>query len=313
VWHWQRYQLHDHGIGLVLRKSDTYPFENHFLSLQSGHQLHYLDEGPTSRHAWLMVHGNPTWSYYYRNAALALGEKSRCVVPDHLGCGWSDKPEGFEYSLEKRIDHLEELVQHLELDAITLLLHDWGGAIGMGLAQRLPDKIKGICLLNTAAYLDSTIPFSISICKLPWLGTFIVRALNGFAGPALTMAVKKGKKLEGEVAEMMVAPYDNWANRVAVNAFVKDIPMNPSHPSYSTLSTIEKSLEQFKDHPISIFWGAQDFCFNLHFLERWKAIWPKAKVTLFEDAGHYVLEDAGEEITASLIEFREKQGYERNF
>lgn len=309
----QWHQLHDHGIGLVLKKSDTYPFENKFLSLQSGHQLHYLDEGPKSRHAWLMVHGNPTWSYYYRNMVLALREKSRCVVPDHLGCGWSDKPQNFDYSLKHRIDHLEELVRHLDLEAITLLVHDWGGAIGMGLAQRMPEKIKGICLLNTAAFLDQNIPFGISICKLPWIGTFIVRALNGFAAPALSMAVKKGKKLQGEIAEMMIAPYDNWANRVAVNAFVKDIPMQASHPSFSTLKEIEASLKQFEKLPISIFWGAQDFCFNLHFLERWKAIWPQAKVTLFEGAGHYVLEDAGDEIAAALIEFREKNGYERNF
>lgn len=289
-----------------MKASKTYPFESHFLELKCGHRLHYLDEGPEpkSQHAWVMVHGNPTWSYYYRNMVLALRGESRCIVPDHLGCGWSDKPQDFRYQLEDRIDHLVELIEHLDIESISLIVHDWGGAIGMGLAERKPDKIKKIVILNTAAYNDTHIPFRISICKWPVLGTLINRGLNGFAAPALTMAVAKGKKLEKEIADMFIAPYDNWQNRVAIDAFVKDIPLSTSHPTYATLAKIESALPKFADLPLYIFWGAQDFCFNHHFYKRWRTIWPKAKATLFEDAGHYVLEDAREEIQNALLEIR---------
>jgi len=284
--------------------SPTYPFESHFLKLKNGHSIHYLDEGPRVDHAWLLLHGNPTWSYYYRNVISALSPESRCVAPDHLGCGWSDKPQAQAYLLKNHIDHVLELIQHLELTSITLVLHDWGGAIGMGVAEKLPKHIKAIVLLNTAAFPDVHLPFRIAVCKFPIIGTLINRGLNGFALAALSMAVKRGKKLKGEVAKMMIAPYDNWKHRVAIDAFIKDIPMNPSHPTFSTLQTIASALEQFKELPIAIFWGAQDFCFNLHFLQRWKAIWPKAQVHLFEEAGHYVLEDAGSAIIAALLKFR---------
>lgn len=288
-----------------MRTSETYPFESHFLELEDGNKIHYLDEGPKTKHAWVMVHGNPTWSYYYRNLVKVLKGNSRCIVPDHLGCGWSDKPQDHAYQLKDRIDHLVQLIDHLEVDSISLVVHDWGGAIGMGLAERKPETIKKIILLNTAAYTDQNIPFRISICKWPVIGTVVNRGLNGFARPALTMAVGKGKKLDEEVAAMMISPYDNWNNRVAVNAFVKDIPLEKEHPTYPVLESIEKSLHQFADLPIYIFWGAQDFCFNLHFYQRWKEFWPKAKCTLFKDAGHYVLEDEKEAIQKAVLKIRE--------
>src|SRR5829696_4990519 len=129
-----------------------YPFEGHFLPRPAG-RLHYLDEGTGD--PVVMLHGNPTWSFYYRDLVLALRDKYRCVVPDHIGCGLSDKPpaEKYDYSLRSRIDDLEALLDHLDLrENLTLVLHDWGGMIGMGYAARHPERVKRIVAMNTGAF-----------------------------------------------------------------------------------------------------------------------------------------------------------------
>ena len=119
-----------------------YPFDGRLYLLTNGHCLHYLDEGAGP--PVLMLHGNPTWSFYYRDLVLGLRDHFRCIVPDHLGCGLSDKPQDFSYRLEDHIRHVEELVEHLQLERVHLVVHDWGGAIGMGFATRQP------CLLYTS-------------------------------------------------------------------------------------------------------------------------------------------------------------------
>ncbi|MBF0198388.1 MAG: alpha/beta fold hydrolase [Planctomycetes bacterium] len=299
--------------------TELYPFESHFIEHEGGHQQHYIDEGPASSpkdaqqeesRCFLMVHGNPTWSFYFRNLVIGLRDRYRCVVPDHMGCGKSNKAQTYTYSLAQHIKNLEALVLKLDLKNITLVLHDWGGAIGMGLAKAQPERIKGIVVLNTAAFLSPLIPFRIRICRWPILGTFIIRALNGFAGPALSMAVAKDNQLPKDVAKALISPYDSWANRVAVNAFVKDIPLGPEHPSWQSLADIEASLSQFHHLPTLICWGAQDFCFNLHFLERWKEEFPQAKVNLYQDAGHYVLEDAGDRVLEAINDYMANQSGE---
>ena len=132
--------------------TDLYPFQSHFLNLGENN-LHYLDEGKGD--AILMVHGNPTWSFYYRNLVLAFRGHYRCVVPDHLGCGFSDKPQDYNYNLENHIQNLSKLVKFLDLKNITLVVHDWGGAIGMGFATRHPELIKRVVAVS---YTHLTLP-----------------------------------------------------------------------------------------------------------------------------------------------------------
>jgi haloalkane dehalogenase len=129
-------------VNIPSELKQEYPFSSHFSSMKN-HKLHYIDEG--SGDAILMVHGNPTWSFFYRNLAKHFSKNFRVVVPDHLGCGLSDKPQDYEYTLKNHIDNLEKLVLELGLTNITLVLHDWGGAIGMGLATRNPQLIKKNC------------------------------------------------------------------------------------------------------------------------------------------------------------------------
>ena len=283
--------------------TDLYPFSSHSLQLDRL-RYHYLDEG--SGENLLMLHGNPTWSFYYRNLILGLKGSYRCVVPDHMGMGKSDKPQDYPYTLSRHIDNLEKLADHLELDDITLVVHDWGGAIGMGFAVRHPERIRRLVIFNTAAFLSSEIPLSLSLCRIPGFGAIAIRGFNVFARGAIRWACVKQERMTEEVRAGYLAPYDNFANRVANLRFVQDIPMSPDSPSYYVIQHIEENLKLFREHPVQIIWGAHDFVFNDHFLKRWQEIFPQAEVHRMEDAGHYVVEDAHERILPLLYEFLQK-------
>lgn len=286
---------------------EEYPFTPKRLKV-SGGNLSYLDEGSQDKKAVVMLHGNPTWSFYYRKLVLALRSRFRVIVPDHIGCGLSDKPQSYDYHLGSHIENLRTLLDHLDLDDITLVVHDWGGAIGMGYAVDYPQKIKSLVLFNTAAFTFHRIPFSINICRTPLLGPILVRGLNAFAGPAinLKMATNKPERFTDEVKRGYLDPYDSWANRIAILRFVQDIPMASSHRSYELLRSIESKLENFKETPSLIMWGMRDFCFNVQFLDEWRKRLCKADVHMFEDAGHYIVEDAHEQIEPLFSSFIER-------
>lgn len=276
-----------------------YPFTPQSFCTADGYRLSYLDEG--NGMAVVMVHGNPSWSYLYRNLISALKSDYRCIAPDHLGCGLSDKPQHESYRLRNHIDNFTALLDQLRIERCVLVVHDWGGAIGMGWAGQHPERVAGLVVLNTAAFHSPLIPLRIAVCRWPLLGALLVRGLNGFAGPATFMAVRK--KMRPEVKANFIAPYDSWATRVAVHRFIQDIPLHPSHPSWNTLTDVEHSLECLQEKPMLICWGGRDFCFNDHFYEEWRRRFPAAQCHYFPDAGHYVLEDALPEILRTLPTF----------
>lgn len=282
-----------------------YPFTPRRFALSDGAALSFLDEGPRSDSAVLMVHGNPTWSYYYRHLVRALAPARRCVVPDHVGMGFSQKPESRAYTLEQRITDLEDWVASLGLRQLDVVVHDWGGAIGLGFAGRHPEKVRRLVILNTAAFPDARIPARIAVCRLPLLGPLLVRGLNGFAWPATRMAMAR-RRLSADERRGYLLPYGSWADRVAVNAFVRDIPMEQGHPTRATLEAVEAGLSRLREKEAMIVWGGRDFCFNDHFLGRWRAILPGAAVHHLADAGHYVLEDAREEAVPLIRTFLER-------
>ena len=168
-----------------------YPFEPKSLLCGTA-RLSYVDEGPRGDEAVLLVHGNPTWSFYYRKLIGQLTAAGlRCVAPDHVGMGLSDKPQDYPYRLATHIENLERLVAALGLRRVHLVVHDWGGAIGLGWAGRHPGMVGRIVILNTAAFPAPRMPWRISLCRAPLVGEALVRGLNGFAGPATWMAVKR--------------------------------------------------------------------------------------------------------------------------
>ncbi len=277
-----------------------YPFTPKKFTTPAGAQMSFLDEGPRSDEAVLMLHGNPTWSFFYRDLVKALAPHMRCIVPDHIGMGLSEKPENYPYTLAQRMADVAALVDSLGLKKVHLVVHDWGGAIGFGWATRNPDSVGRIVILNTAAFLSARIPTRITLCRASWLGKLIVRGFNGFAGPAAWMSVH-ARKLTPAEKRGFLFPYDTWAHRVAVHRFVTDIPMEPDHPTRPVLAETERLLPLLADRPKLIVWGGRDFCFNDHFLARWQEIYPEAKVTRYADAGHYVLEDAGEPARDEIV------------
>jgi haloalkane dehalogenase len=275
---------------------DLYPFESHWLDLD-GVRYHYLDQGPSDAAPVVMLHGNPTWSFYYRTLIPELSKRYRVVVPDHIGCGLSDKPQRYPYVLAQHIENLERLVARLDLTKITLLMHDWGGAIGMGYATRYPQNVDRFVILNTAAFYQPALPLRIKICRIPLFGDLAIRGLNGFARLALVWATSHPKQLSAQVKAGYLAPYNSWRNRIALLRFVQDIPLEKWHRSRKTLDEIEARLFLLAQHPMLIIWGDDDFCFTTKdFLPEWQKRFPSAKVYVVKAAGHYVVEDAHQRI-----------------
>ncbi len=284
----------------VAALGDLYPFASHYLDIDE-HRMHYLDEGDGP--PVLMLHGNPTWSFYYRDLIKGLRDRYRIIACDHIGCGLSDKPQDYPYTLNSHIANVERLVDHLRLGGVTLAVHDWGGAIGFGLAVRRSELIHRFVVFNTAAFWRGRLPLRIGVCRIPVLGTLAVRGLNGFARAATFMACAKRERMTPAVKRGYLLPYDSFANRVAVHRFVKDIPTRPGHVSYGTLAEIEAGLSGLGDRPMTILWGMKDFCFTAKFLDEWTKRFPAAEVHRFADAGHYVVEDAHERILPVLKTF----------
>ena len=281
--------------------ADEYPFESHWLDLD-GVRMHFVDEGPRDGEPVLCVHGNPTWSFIWRRLIRELSPQRRVIAVDHIGCGFSDKPQEYPYRLEQHVTNLRRLIESLDLKRITLVGHDWGGCIGMGAATEVPDRFARFVLLNTGAFRSQRIPLRIAVCRIPLLGPLALRGFNAFSRAALTMAVAR-QPLSAAAKRGLLAPYDSWANRVAVSSFVQDIPLRPSHPSYAKLTAIEEGLAQFRDRPMLLLWGAKDWCFTLDFHREFQRRFPQTESHVIADAGHYVFEDAAEEVAATVRDF----------
>ncbi len=284
-----------------------YPFDHHYHAVK-GLRMHYLDEGDKQAEPVVMVHGNPSWSFYYRKLVLALRDKYHCIVPDHIGMGLSDKPDDeiYRFTLDQRVDDLESLLDHLNIkDNITLVLHDWGGMIGMAYATRYPQRIKRLVILNTSAFhlpAAKTVPWQLKLSRIPVVGAVLNQGLNIFARGAVKHCVTR-TTMTPDVAAAYLAPYNSWSHRRAVKKFVFDIPLKAGDPAYATVDQVDKTIGQFADTPMLVCWGMQDFVFDEHFLKEWQTRFPQAKFHQFDDAGHYILEDAAEDVIPLVQQF----------
>jgi haloalkane dehalogenase len=293
------------------RLKKHYPFSGKYLNIDDlGY--HYLDEG--NGPPVVMLHGNPSWSFYYRNLVLALRDRFRCIVPDHIGCGLSDKPndDRYDYTLSRRVDDLEKLLEHLGItNAVTLVVHDWGGMIGMTYAVRHPHRITRLVILNTGAFHLPTrkpFPLGLRICRDTFIGTLLVRGFNAFSAGASYVGCKRNP-MNAEVRALYQLPYNSWQNRIATLRFVQDIPLSPADRSYDLISSVAAGIGQFKNLPMLICWGELDFVFDRHFLAEWQQRFPDAELHRFSDCGHYILEDARDEVVPLIAEFLDRTGY----
>lgn len=279
------------------------PFASHFIELR-GHRFHYLDEGPKDAPPLLCLHGNPTWSFYWRRLVSGLSDRWRVLALDHLGCGLTDKPQDGSYRLDEHIRNVEAFAAALDLRDLTVVVHDWGGAIGLGFAGRQPDRVARLVITNTGAFPAPVIPLRIAACRIPLLGEAAVRGLNGFAGAAVYMATEKG--LDAEARAGLLAPYDSWANRIATHRFVMDIPMSPGHPSWDTLQGVERGLRALQGKPALLVWGEKDWCFTPWFRREFERRLAGCEVERLDDVGHYVMEDAPERVVPRVRRFLEE-------
>jgi haloalkane dehalogenase len=285
--------------------SGLYPFTGRYLDLD-GLRYHYLEEGTGA--PIVMLHGNPTWSFYYRNLALALRGRYRTIVPDHMGCGLSDKPgdDRYDYTLARRVEDLARLLAHLGVkENITLVLHDWGGMIGMAYASRYPERVRRLVIMNTAAFSlppGKKFPLALKICRDTAFGAFLVRGMNAFSLVASFVGCKRNP-MPPELRRAYRMPYDSWQNRIATLRFVQDIPLKPGDRSFDLVNSVERGLARFRGLPMLIIWGEKDFVFDRNFLAQWQSRFPDAQVHRFPDGGHYILEDAKEEVIPLIEDF----------
>jgi len=284
---------------------EMYPFAGKYLAVRGGLRLHYLDEGAGK--PVLMLHGNPSWSFYYRGLALALRDSRRVIVPDHIGCGLSDKPgdRRYDYTLQSRVEDIEALIDSLALkEKITLVVHDWGGMIGFAAAARRPELFEKLVVLNTAAFFlpgGKTFPGLLRLTRTP-LGSLLVRGFNAFARGAAWTGCRR-RRMPPELRDAYCAPYGGWGSRIATLRFVQDIPLAPGDRAWGLVEATQDGLAELAGLPMLICWGPEDFVFDRHFLNEWRRRFPAATVREFPDCGHYILEDAKEEVVPLVKDF----------
>jgi haloalkane dehalogenase len=289
----------------ITRFRHLYPFTSHFADV-NGFSMHYVDQGQGE--PVVMVHGNPTWSFFFRDLIKGLSPNYRCIAPDHIGCGLSARPKASEYGfrLGNRIADLIAFIEALGLqEQITLVVHDWGGMIGLAFAVRYPERIARLVILNTAAFLKprhKPLPWTLKLVRnLHLLAAPAVLGLNLFARGAAWTASAKG--LRPEVRAGLLAPYNTWRNRLATLKFVQDIPLSSVDPSYAIAAQVDAGLEFLARKPMLICWGERDFVFDRDYLAEWRRRFPPGEVHRFPRAGHYLLEDVPDRILELVAEF----------
>jgi pimeloyl-ACP methyl ester carboxylesterase len=243
----------------------TWPYEPRWFHSPDG-RLHYVDEGPREGRPVVMVHGNPTWGYLYRNFIPPLVEAGyRVIVLDLLGAGRSDKPDRAEvYTIRRHAERTEQLLESLDLRDATLVPHDWG-MNSLYWAIHHPERLRGLFILNTIAHRDRLTP---------------------------------------QIERAYLAPNPTVASRTGVLVFLREIPTGPSDPVSHFWGELEDGLERhFRDKPVGIAWGMKDAAFTPAVLEElWLGTFPHAVVTRVPDAGHFVQEDAYERVVPALLD-----------
>ena len=289
-----------------------YPFIPNRFDVRPGIAMSFLDEGPRQAEVVVMLHGNPSWSFYWRHLVSALSDKYRCIVPDHIGMGLSDKPDDaagasprYDYTLQSRIDDLDALLRHLGIDGpVTLAVHDWGGMIGFGWALKDPARVKRLVITNTASFplpAEKPMPWQIAMGRHSRLGGWLIRRFNLFARGAAAFGTMR--RLPRDVRRAYASVYDGWADAIATLRFMQDIPLGPHDRAWPILKAAEAQLPAYADRPVFIGWGLRDFVFDRHFLAGFTRALPQADVHAYADAGHYVLEDRREDLPGRIRAF----------
>lgn len=264
-------------------------FKSRYLTVE-GYQMHYLDEGegPTI----LLLHGNPTWCYFYRHLIKELRDRFRVIAPDYIGMGLSDHPADVHYRASDRVRQVQTLIDTLGVEKFSIVMHDWGGPIGTFLIQKNIDRVQSVVYLNTTLTETESLPRIIKSASKPFPGKWITKTSRKFL--KFTTDLGSSRRLSREIKEGYYFPYQTSARRTAIWDFVHDIPFNDSHPTYPDLVEMAEGFKAMQKLPIQIIWGLKDPCFHRAMLGKVAQHFPKASVLEIPQASHLVLEDAPE-------------------
>lgn len=295
------------GLDVLSDFGGAFPWKSKYVDLGPGIRMAYVDEGPrTSPLTFLLLHGNPTWSFLYRRFIAHLSLRFRVIAVDHVGFGRSSKPrDPAYYALERHIQNLGAVLRQAKVDRVVPVVQDWGGPIGFGWATRNPGRVAGAVVLNTWAFIHDP------SMRLPWLFRFLVlgrggwkRAVNRNIFTELFLA-KGGsaRPLTRTEVDAYRSPHPAPEDRVGIARFPQLIPEThrPEHEAWGTMEKIEQGLVALRDKPALICWALKDPAFRKATLERWTRVFarvdgphrlPKAK--------HYLQEDSAPEILARI-------------
>lgn len=287
----------------------SYPFRSRFATVGRraggngpvgpGHRMHFIDEGQGP--VVVCLHGNPTWGFLFRNLVASLRHRARVIVPDHVGCGLSDRPADVFFRAADRIDHLEELLDELGIRSFSLVMHDWGGPIGTGLAVRRPKDVERLVYFNTTLAEMDLLPGIIRRAASPVIGRMLTQHTMHFVKMLTSLGVVH--PLPREITQGYHRPYQTPAARRAIWGFVRDIPFSQSHPTAPLMREMIAGLPALAGKPVKIIWGMKDPCFHPGILRRAASRFPQADVVEIKDASHLVLEDAPDQSIAAVEEF----------
>jgi haloalkane dehalogenase len=296
----------------------TWPYEPRWFASADG-RMHYVDEGPEDGRPVVLLHGNPTWGYLYRNFIPPLVEAGhRTIVPDHLGFGRSDKPdEPYLYRVPRHAERLDALLESLDLSGATVVPQDWGGPIGLRWATRHPQRVHGLFILNTFAHgfrpellppgKDKVpLPLPLRLFRTPGIGEVLVKGLDAFKrGFLFQQGVVHRDRLTPTVKRAYRDVHTGWSERTPILVFPREIPVTGEGPVAQMNAEIEAGLkDHFRSKPVHVTWAMKDPAFVPEFLDNlWLDTFPDAQVTKLEDAGHYLQEDAHERIAPELANF----------
>ncbi|MEA2422752.1 MAG: cis-3-alkyl-4-acyloxetan-2-one decarboxylase [Thermoleophilaceae bacterium] len=285
----------------------TWPFEPHFHGAE-GDRLHYVDEGPRAGRPVVLLHGNPAWSYLYRRFLPALSDAGhRAIAVDLLGFGRSDKPaDAAAYSVESHAARVAALLDELDLRDACLVVHDWGGPIGLGWAGENPDRVSRLMILNTfAPRLPGPMgrAFTLRVLRARGVGELIATVRDGLTEDFLLRAgVRDRGAFDAHAKEAYRAPHPDRASRTGILAFPRQVPLSPDTAVAELTRRTEGLLRlHFRDRGARICWGMHDVLFREPVLELWRDLLPQAGVVKLAEAGHFVQEDAPERVIAELL------------
>lgn len=273
-----------------------YPFTSHHLNID-GNKLHYIDEGEGE--TILFVHGTPSWSFDYRNAIKHLRSNYRCIALDHIGFGLSDKPEHYDYSIQHHCKTLERFVIEKELGDITLVVHDFGGPIGLNFAIEHAEKIKQLIILNAWMWSSSSDPDFIKmsrVLKSPFL-PFLYRYLN--FSPRFVLPASFGDhKLSKKILKQYTSPFADRTQRNGALAFAKSLINNQDW-----FEQLWNKKQLIANKPTLFIWGMKDPVIKANYLKRFQRGFPNSRTIRLETCGHFPQEEQWESVAKAINDF----------